>query len=242
LWDYVQSREIAENYDDYFAFNTLFEFDEQVIARHFSPPGVVADLGCGTGRALLPLVRRGFEGLAIDLSEQMLRVVREKAEAERLPIKCVQANLVELDVVPDNAADFAMCLFSTLGMIQGRENRRRALEHVRRVLKPGGVFVVHAHNFWFNLFDPGGPWWVIRNSLRAATVHDVERGDKFFPYRGVPNMFLHVFTRSELVGGLRRAGFRIREIIPLDLSRQKRLPHAWLFGRVRANGWIVVCE
>ena len=56
LWDYVRSREIAEDYDEYFAFNTLFEFDEQVLARHFKPPGVVVDLGCGTGRALVPLV------------------------------------------------------------------------------------------------------------------------------------------------------------------------------------------
>jgi SAM-dependent methyltransferase len=241
LWDYVQSAEIAEDYDDYFAFNTLFEFDEQVLARYFTPPGVVADFGCGTGRALLPLVRRGFQGLAVDLSEQMLRVVREKAELENLPVECVQANLVELDAVADDRADFAMCLFSTLGMIQGHDNRRRALAHIRRILKPDGLFIVHAHNYWFNLFDPGGPWWVIRNLLRATLVRDVQRGDKYFPYRGVPNMFLHVFTRRELIGSLKKAGFRIREVIPLHVSRQKRLPHAWLCGRLRANGWIVVC-
>ena len=34
---------------------------------------------------------------------------------------------------------------------------------------------------------------------------DVEAGDKFFDYQGVPNMFLHVFTRSELLGDLSRA-------------------------------------
>ena len=119
LWDYVHSPEIADGYDETFAFNTLFEFDEQVLARHFTPPGVVADFGCGTGRALVPLVRRGFRGLAIDMSDRMLQIVREKAFREDLPIECVQANLVELDTVPDNAADCGMCLFSTLGMIQG---------------------------------------------------------------------------------------------------------------------------
>ena len=156
--------------------------------------------------------------------------------------RAVQANLVELDAVPEDAADYAMCLFSTLGMIQGRENRRRALRHARRILKPGGVFVIHAHNFWFNLFDPGGPWWVLGSLLRSTFRADVERGDKYFAYRGVPNMFLHVFTRRELIGNLKRAGFRVREVIPLHVSRQKRLPHAWLFGRIRANGWIVVCS
>jgi ubiquinone/menaquinone biosynthesis C-methylase UbiE len=242
LWDYVQSAEIAEDYDDFFAFNTLFEFDEQVLARHFSPPGVVADLGCGTGRALIPLVRRGFQGLAIDMSDRMLDIVRKKSRQEHLPIECVRANLVELDAVPDDQVDYAMCLFSTLGMIQGRAHRRRALGHVRRIVKPGGLFVVHAHNFWFNLFDPDGPWWLIRNVLRSTFRRDVERGDKYFPYRGVPNMFLHVFTRGELKHDLRQAGFRLREVIPLHTSRQKRLPRAWLAGGIRANGWIVVCQ
>jgi ubiquinone/menaquinone biosynthesis C-methylase UbiE len=242
LWDYVRSRDIAEDYDEFFAFNTLFEFDEQVLARHFTPPGVVIDLGCGTARALVPLTRRGFEGIAVDLSERMLQIVREKAASEGLPIECVQANLVELDAVPDDAADYAMCLFSTLGMIHGRGNRRRALRHARRILKPGGVFVIHAHNFWFNLFDPGGPWWVLGSLLRSTFRADVERGDKYFPYRGVPNMYLHVFTCRELKQDLKRTGFRVREIIPLDTSRQKRLANAWFAGGIRANGWIVVCD
>ena len=61
-------------------------------------------------------------------------------------------------------------LFSTLGMIRGRENRQRVLNHVRRILKPGGLFVVHVHNLWYNLYDPGGPWWLVKNLLTAAVA------------------------------------------------------------------------
>jgi len=240
LWEYVQSVEIAEDYDEYFAFNRLFELDEQVLARHFTPPGLVADLGCGTGRALVPLARRGFRGLAVDMSEHMLRIVEDKAQAENLPIDCVHANLVQLDCVPDATADYAICLFSTLGMIHGRENRQRALEHARRILKPGGLFVLHAHNFWFCLFDPDGPWWVLRNLVQSTFTRGLERGDKYLHYRGLSNMFLHAFTHSELIGALRRAGFRVKEMIPLHASRQKPLHYPRFLGRFRANGWIVV--
>ena len=107
----------ADDYDDYFAFNSLFEHDEQVLARHLRPPGLVADLGCGTGRALVPLVKAGHRGLAIDLSEPMLKVVQEKADLDELPIDCLQANLVELDALADHSVDHAICMFSTLGMI-----------------------------------------------------------------------------------------------------------------------------
>jgi SAM-dependent methyltransferase len=242
LWDYVHTPHIADDYDEYFAFNTLFETDGAVLRRHFDPPGLVADLGCGTGRALVPLVKSGHRGLAIDLSEHMLRVVQAKADDEGLSIECVRANLVELDAIADQSVDYAMCLFSTLGMIRGRANRRRALTHVRRILKPGGRFVLHVHNYWFNLRDPEGPWWVLTNLVRAGVRRDVEIGDRWYPYRGLPSMFLHVFRWRELAADLHAAGFRIVERIALDAPRRSPLRRPWLLGPLRTNGWIVTCQ
>jgi len=242
LWDYVHAPHIAEDYDDYFAFNSLFATDQAVLRRQFERPGLVADLGCGTGRALVPLVRAGHRGLAVDLSEHMLRIVRNKADAENLPIDCVRANLVQLDAIADRSVDYAMCLFSTLGMIRGRENRRRVLGHSRRILKPGGRMVLHVHNYWFNLRDPDGPWWVLTNLIRATFRREVEIGDRWFPYRGLPSMFLHVFRWRELAADLRAAGFSIVERIALDAARRKPLNRPWLLGPLRTNGWIVACE
>lgn len=246
LWEYAHSDYIATDYDDYFSFNKLFTFDEQIAAKYIQltdskPRPIVADLGCGTGRALFPLVRRGFRGLAVDLSERMLQVVREKAEAQSLDVDCVRANLVELEGIRDASIDYAICLFSTLGMIRGRDNRLTALQSIRRILKPGGIFVLHVHNYWYNLYDPGGPWWLLSNFSQALFDRDVERGDKFFNYRGVHNMFLHVFSPGELKRSLRKAGFRIQEFIGLDPGRLRELNSSWLFGRFRANGWIAVC-
>jgi SAM-dependent methyltransferase len=127
-------------------------------------------------------------------------------------------------------------------MIRGRENRLRALAHVRRILKPGGTFILHVHNRWYNLFDPQGRVWVLKNTLRAVLRRDVEAGDKIYDYRGIPNMFLHVFTRSELLADLRAAGFRIKEVTALDTERRHALSRPWLLGRLRANGWIVACD
>jgi SAM-dependent methyltransferase len=242
MWEYAQAEHIARDYDSYFAHNRLFEFDEAVLARHFARPGVVVDLGAGTGRALVPLARRGFHGVAVDLSTEMLDVIGEKAAEEKLRIDRVLANMVELDCLADGMADYCMCLFSTLGMIRGGENRQRALGHVRRILKPGGRFVLHVHNFWYNLRDPGGPWWVLKSVVRALFSRDFEAGDKFFDYRQIPNMYLHVFRRRELLGALRRAGFRVVELIRLDPRRFRALRRPWFFGDLRANGWIVVCE
>jgi SAM-dependent methyltransferase len=146
LWEYALAPHIARDYDDCFSYNKLFQLDQQVLQRYFDPgprPGskVVVDLGCGTGRALCPLVTRGFRGIAVDLSPHMLRVVREKSQHDQLPIDCVRANLVDLDCLADASADYAISLFSTLGMIRGSENRFQSVRHTARILKPGGLFV-----------------------------------------------------------------------------------------------------
>lgn len=241
LWQYAHADHIADDYDDYFAENSLFEFDESVLARHFTQPGLLVDLGCGTGRLLVPFARRGFRGLAVDLSMPMLDVVGQKAREESLVIDRLRANLTQLDCLRDGVADYAICMFSTLGMVRGRQNRQRALRHARRLLKPGGKFALHVHNRWYNLFDPQGRAWLMRNLGSAWWRGDQEPGDKFFDYRGIPNMFLHVFTRGELKADLAAAGFRIVEFIALDTPRRHALRRPWWLGRLRANGWIVVC-
>ncbi|HVA47420.1 MAG TPA: methyltransferase domain-containing protein [Pirellulales bacterium] len=241
LWQYAHADHIAYRYDDYFAQNSLFEFDEAVLSRHLSRPGLLVDLGCGTGRLLVPFARRGFRGLAVDLSMPMLDVVGQKAREESLAIDRLRANLTELGCLRDAVADYAICMFSTLGMVRGRQNRLRVLGHARRILKPGGKFALHVHNRWYNLFDPQGRAWLARNLFGSLVRRDQEPGDKFFDYRGIPNMFLHVFTRRELKTDLLAAGFRIVEFIALDTQRRHALRRPWLFGRLRANGWIVVC-
>jgi SAM-dependent methyltransferase len=246
-WEYFESQKVADTYDDYFSYNELFDFDVPFIQswldKHpFGKGGIIADLGCGTGRALIPLVEAGYRGLAIDLSAYMLSIVAKKAAESELPICRVQANLVELDGIRDGVVDHAISLFSTLGMIAKEEHRNAALQHVWRMMKPSGLFVLHIHNRLYNLYDPGGPKWLVGNWLRSTFYRDVELGDKFFDYRGVHKMFLHVFSRREITKALSSNGFAVRHIVPLEARRRRPLRAGWLCQNLRANGWIIVAE
>lgn len=240
-WEYAQSREIAEGYDQSLADGPL-PFDLQVLQQRLARPGMLVDLGCGTGRLLLPFARRGFRCLAVDLSPPMLEIVRQKAAVEGLAVDRVLANLVQLDCLRGELADYVLCMFSTLGMIRGRQNRRQALRHMARILKPGGTLVLHVHNRWSNLWMPQGRGWLLRNLFASRFSSRVEPGDKFFAYQDVPQMFLHLYTRGELLSDLRSAGLAAHEIVPLETRRRHALPRAWLFGRLRANGWIAICR
>ena len=82
--EYVQSRAIAEEYDDFNARNELFEHDTRFADRFVGAPGRLIDIGCGTGRHLVHFARRGLDVTGIDLSEYMLSIGRGVAEEDNI--------------------------------------------------------------------------------------------------------------------------------------------------------------
>lgn len=246
-WEYVHEPSIAFDYDRYFADHALLAFDRELLERWLptiSGPEapVVADLGCGSGRALVPLVERGYEGLAVDLSASMLQVVGQKRDAARGTIRRVCANLVQLDGLRDGCVDHAICLFSTLGMVKGRAARDKVLTHVARIVRPGGSFVLHVHNLWAHLRFPGGKRWLIQTGWQSLWNRRLEWGDKYYPYRGLANMYLHSFRRGEVMGAVRRAGMMVEEVVSLNDRLEGALSAAWFAERWRAGGWMIRCR
>ena len=242
-WDYTQKESIADDYDDYFACHPLFDLDEAFLSSLISEdvPQTIADLGCGTGRALLPLLRQGHRGIAVDLSQSMLDIVQAKCEEEQLAVSCVRANLVQLDCLPDASVDVAISLFSTLGMIRGRSNRIAALGHAKRILRPRGKFLLHVHNTWAAFWDPSGPWWLLR-SWTGSFSRGNDFGDRTYQYRGLPNMFLHNYRANELRRDLTRGGFGSIELYPINRTASENIRLPKLFPSVRAGGFIVVAS
>ena len=225
LWDYIRNDEMAHSYDENLAGSPLLQTDLAFAARHFEKPGRLIDLGCGTGRLLVPSAKRGFDCLGVDLSEAMLEVVSEKAKREQLTIPLLKANLVELDAIISASFDYAACLFSTLGMIRGLENRRKFLAHVVRILRPGGLFVLHVHNRRFRFG-------------RGLGKKGKEKGDRTMPQAyGGAELTLHHFSFGEIREELRRAGFTVRNCQAVSTSGELRQP--WWLPAVRAYGYLI---
>src|SRR5262249_46928326 len=239
LWSYLHDGALARRYDAELADCPLLTVDRLFAERHFDQPGRLIDLGCGTGRLLIPFAARGYWVLGVDLSEEMLRVAAEKAAAAQVRVYLVRANLVELDGLAEGSFDYAACLFSTLGMVQGHAQRQRVLGHVYRLLRPDGRFVLHVHNRWFNFWDPKGRAWLLKDSLRALTLRS-EGGDRLMPpHDGIPSLALHLFTRREVMRLLRQAGFHVAEVRAVSLRSDGQLRWPGWVGWLRAYGYLV---
>ncbi|HSC91407.1 MAG TPA: class I SAM-dependent methyltransferase [Gaiellaceae bacterium] len=99
----------------------------------------VLDVGCGTGRLLLPLLRARVDADGCDVSADMIALCRERAAAEGLwPTLLVQA-MHEVDP-PRRYRTILVCGAFGLGSTRGQDEE--ALARFRDCLEPGGTLVL----------------------------------------------------------------------------------------------------
>jgi SAM-dependent methyltransferase len=97
------------------------------------------DLGCGTGRLLLPFLRAGLDVEGCDLSPDMIDLCRQQAEAEGLVARLHTQATHELDLARRFRTIVACGSFGLGG------DRRQDLEGLRLVcrhLEPGGLLAL----------------------------------------------------------------------------------------------------
>ena len=241
LWQYAHTRRLAEEEDDYFRNHPLFWRDAIEVDARFTEPGRVVDLGSGVGRHALRMAFRGFPTVAVELSQSMLAEVGRKAERMGVEVGRVRANLCRLECFPDGTFDYALSMFSTLGMIRSRAARRRALAEAGRILKPGGRLALHAHNLWLNLRSKEGRKW-LRERWAPILFGSDAAGDRRMTSRRVPGMEVHLYRWGELKREIRAAGLRIEEVVKLNEVTAQTIPAPWFMHTIRAGGWLLFCR
>lgn len=249
-WNYIQEPGIAEQYDDQLKSDRLAQADQAILEQLIQnwPAELrrtAADFGCGTGRTTLQLAQAGFDVIAIDLSAAMLQKLRKKldrlAPRERNRVGIVQANLLDLNCLTTASLGLAVCLYSTLGMLRGRANRKSFLERVRESLADSGQLVIHAHNLFWQLNFPGGFTFLVRNWIQACWSRRVEFGDRFADQIVIRQLPIHSFTRRTIQTELRAAGFQVQSVFPIrDWGDRRSWLCRWL--AIRDQGWILICK
>jgi SAM-dependent methyltransferase len=118
-------------------------FYEQFAARCGSP---ILELGCGTGRVLLPLARQGFRITGIDASAEMLQRARAKIASEELGerVTLAQQEMCELEL--EERFNMAFAALNSFAHLHTTDDQLAALAHIRRHLNPGGMLIVDMFN------------------------------------------------------------------------------------------------
>ncbi len=110
-------------------------------------PLKLLDAGCGTGRLMTPVAQWGHEVTGIDYHRDSLRIARENLDAVNARYELIEADVADaLAKLPDASYDAAMAIES----IFVSEAYETILDHLVRVLRPGGLmFVTHRTRFFY---------------------------------------------------------------------------------------------
>lgn len=106
--------------------------------------GPILELGCGTGRVLLPLVEAGHTVVGIDSSEPMLAAAKERASAST--IELISGDMADLDAVQTGPFGMIVASLNSIMHLTTPDQQRAMTSSAWRSLKPGGRLVIDTLN------------------------------------------------------------------------------------------------
>ncbi len=133
FWDKIAKKYAAQPIKDEKSYQKKLE-----ISRSYMKPDMhLLEIGCGTGSTAIKHAPHVATIRAIDVSENMLDIARERAAEAGISNITFERNTIEdLDLQPESY-DMALAL-SVLHLL---EDRQSAIKRTFDALKPGGVFI-----------------------------------------------------------------------------------------------------
>jgi SAM-dependent methyltransferase/uncharacterized membrane protein YbhN (UPF0104 family) len=166
--------------------------------------GLGLDLGCGLGLQSKEMKRRGYNVFGMDMAYNLLSHAKDSGfdvvngDALRLPFK-------------DESLDYVYTI-GVLHHLSGLDFQKKVCAEVHRILKPGGIFIVHETNPRNPLFrfymgyvfpilrsiDEGTEWWIEPNFWEQTRGLDLVNVTYFtFMPDFIPEFLMKQFHRIE---------------------------------------------
>ncbi len=168
------------------------------LKKYIIPNEKVLDLGCGNGRLYEIFSAQGrpasgWSGInyvGVDFSENLIEIAKQKYGNH-----FETADILNLPFSNENFD--SVWSIAALHHIPSVKLRKRALDEIKRVLRPNGRAIVTC--------------WKIKSFLRK---------DVFIPFHG-KKRYYHVFSKKEIKKLFKKSGFKIEEIRFLKHNNKK---------------------
>lgn len=133
-----------------------------------SPPRAL-ELAIGSGRVALPLSEAGVEITGIDISDDMISLLRAKPGGDGIEV--IKGDFADVEVVGEFPLVYLP--FNTLFALTTQERQIECFVNTSRVLEPGGRFVLDTFVPDVKRFDRYGAYMNV-SSISSAEAHAYE--------------------------------------------------------------------
>ncbi len=131
----------AEIYDEFqdMDYRKYTDYICEIFNKYNIKPSLVLDLGCGTGNVTIPLAKRGYDMIGVDLSCEMLDIAREKAQSEGLDILFLNQDMTEFELY--GTVDAIVSSLDSINYITDDDGIKSLFKNLENYLNPGGIVV-----------------------------------------------------------------------------------------------------
>jgi SAM-dependent methyltransferase len=106
----------------------------------------ILELGCGTGRVLVPLAEAGYRVTGLDRSGPMLQRASMATDGARERVTLVEAPMAAADMAPGGPFGLVLLTLNGLLHLPTLDEQRAALTAARQALDPRGMLVIDVIN------------------------------------------------------------------------------------------------
>lgn len=205
---------LEENFLNSLEFkNTLFYLD-----KFLPESGKILDAGGGPGRYAIWLAERGYDVTLIDISKEQRNIARDKAKEFGLEDKItVEGGDIRNLKFNDDEFDSVLCLSGPLSHILEEEERKSAVEELKRVGKPGApvfISVIGLFSAIKKVMECYPPEISTLPEVLESGNYTTEMVEKY----DLKPTFAesHFFRRKEFRGLLKGEGLHVKKIVGIE--------------------------
>lgn len=180
---------------------------------HLSGKERILDLACGNGRHALEFARRGYDVVGVDLSETLLALAQESAEAQHLTLSLERRDMRDLHNL--GSFDLVLSLFTSFGYFADMADNQKVLDEVASCLRSGSLFFLdylHPHQVYSQL-EPRSTLQIEGETVRVTrrTEGDLAIKELHFPTHTYTER-VHLYTKAQLEQMLKNANLLLEAV------------------------------
>ncbi len=235
--DYGEYEHVAAYYDYVTPYRERPDIDF-FVEEAINTGSPVLEIGCGTGRILIPTAQAGIEIVGLDLSAEMLAVCQERLSTEpaevQARVQLAQADMRNFDL--SRRFNLVTLPFRPFQHLLTPKDQMACLNCIRRHLNPDGLLIldlfnpsIHALNRETGVEKEDVPEFEMPDGRRVVRRYQIKHRDYFNQVTEVEMVYLvthpdgreerlvHAFSmrylfRFETEHLLARCGFRVENL------------------------------
>ena len=200
--DYLSVEPLELYFSNYEKWSTL----EKKLVSHAKD--LVLDAGCGVGRHILYLQKRGIRVIGIDVSKNAVKVCKKKG--------VIHVVIGAMPYIPfkDGCFNSIICMFNTLGICGGPNETLKLLEEMNRISRENALLIADLNNPVMTEKEEHLKYHEL-NKVKNRPVGLVRIR---FEYKGEVGDWvdLYLMTPDEVKELCKKSGWKIKEMVHVE--------------------------